>query len=184
MVYCVLAVLVFIMAICRFSSLVAHNSWRKAQTTFPASCADWSIAAGCTYITMTECTRGSDIIGSEYTTFSTNDQAAINKKIAVCANSISGAKLQSPKDLSSLLVAQNLVHVTFSSALFGFIDDMYLQTYFDSEHAVTVVNIMSQLRVGKSDFGVNTNHVQKMLTCLGEQLPGFVVDDPPCVNWA
>ena len=64
--------------------------------------------------------------------------------------------------------------MTFSSALFGFIDDMFMQTYYDSEHGVTVVNIMSQLRIGRSDFGVNTNHVQKMLKCLDNQLPGLV----------
>ena len=39
-----------------------------------------------------------------------------------------GAKLMSPRDLSSDTTNGGLIHVTFNSALMGFIDDMYMTT--------------------------------------------------------
>ena len=43
----------------------------------------------------------------------------------------------------------------------GVIDDMFIETYLNSTIGVgvSVVNVMSQLRIGKNDFSENYDHV-------------------------
>lgn len=55
----------------------------------------------------------------------------------------------------------------------GVIDDMFMETYLNSTigPGVSVVNVMSQLRIGKNDFSENYDHVQTMLKCLNKYLP-------------
>ena len=61
-VYCVFSVLLLVMALARFSSLVAHLDFRNDITTFPAGCSSWAEANGCTYIVMAnDCTRPESI---------------------------------------------------------------------------------------------------------------------------
>lgn len=76
-------------------------------------------------------------------TFSTPFPITVNGPIHNCAGSVRGATLQYPLDLEKLTTYQDLIHVTFSSTLLGFIDDMYMQTYYNATARVTVVNIMS-----------------------------------------
>ena len=67
----------------------------------------------------------------------------LNTQIDQCINSITGAKLMSPDDLSTSNSHNDLIHVTFNSALFGFIDDLYMITNLytspsDSSNSVTL----------------------------------------------
>ena len=88
-------------------------------------------------------------------TFKTPIALTVNNPIQSCAKSVRGANLQTPKNLETLSSFQDLIHITFSSDILGFVDDMYLQTYYNSTANETVVNIMSQNRLGKNDLGVN-----------------------------
>ena len=63
---------------------------------------------------------------------------------------------------------QPFIHVTWSTGLLGVIDDMFLMTYEATYDNIDyqVVQLMSQLRIGQSDFNVNYYHVVSMLKCL------------------
>lgn len=73
-----------------------------------------------------------------------------------------------------------LIHVTFASALFGFIDDMYIQTGYGKD-TIIFVEFMSESRVGGSDFGQNSDHIQKVLSCVDKAVgPDFGLGYKPC----
>jgi len=81
------------------------------------------------------CVRGDEVIAqNSTTTYTTLIPKVLNFEIATCAGNVAGAKLQSPSNLSSLTGYQDLIHVTFTSTVLGFIDDMYMKTYLDVEH--------------------------------------------------
>ena len=176
---------VFIVTVTRFTALVAHSEARKNIILFPSGCSDWTSDAGCCYITMeNNCVNKDEIESNSYSIAFDSDKVSaqlLNEQIETCGRDMAQAKLQSPKKLSDETGYQDLIHVTFTSAIFGFIDDMYLETYNDSKHSVNVVNVMSQLRIGKSDFGVNTSHVLKMLKCLDSTLHASKY--MPCDNY-
>lgn len=73
--------------------------------------------------------------------------------ISICVGSVSGAKLMSPSNLEDLDSVGELIHITVNSAVFGFIDDMYMQTdkYFpegkEGDEA-RKIRLQSQLRIG------------------------------------
>lgn len=182
-VYCCLILFCLIMALARFGSLCSRVSYRKSITTFPSQCGDWAINAGCSYITMNDCLEYTTVQKKRNNTFSTPFPITINGPIANCAGSVKGASLQSPADLEKQTTFQDLIHVTFSSTLLGFIDDMYMQTYWNATAAVTVVNIMSQNRLGSNDLGVNQDHVNRMLRCLNIQLSSIQGNYTMCNNW-
>lgn len=50
----------------------------------------------------------------------------INTQIDQCVQDIEGAKVMFPDELSSSNQNDQLIHVTFNSAIFGFLDDMYI----------------------------------------------------------
>jgi uncharacterized protein (DUF1499 family) len=52
--------------------------------------------------------------------------------------------------------APGYVHVTFTSAVFRFVDDVE----FEADEAAKVVNVRSASRVGRGDFGVNRKRVE------------------------
>jgi hypothetical protein len=60
---------------------------------------------------------------------------------------------------------------------------MYMQTYWNATASVTVVNIMSQNRLGKNDLGVNQDHVKAMLGCLDTQLSSIQGNYTMCNDW-
>jgi uncharacterized protein (DUF1499 family) len=57
------------------------------------------------------------------------------------------------------------VHVTFSTAILGLIDDMFIQTkgkdWFIAYYSM--IDIQSQLRIGTSDYGRNIDHIKALL---------------------
>jgi uncharacterized protein (DUF1499 family) len=55
------------------------------------------------------------------------------------------------------------VHLTFTSAVFRFVDDVELEV----DEAAKVVNVRSASRVGRSDFGVNRKRVEAIRAKLG-----------------
>ena len=69
-----------------------------------------------------------------------------------------GAKLMHPKDLTTDNTHGGLIHITFNSALFGFIDDMYMATFmYDPTGALfpqRVLKIQSQLT--ESELGLDS----------------------------
>ena len=64
-----------------------------------------------------------------------------------------------PSDLSASDESDQLIHITFNSAIFGFIDDMFIITekYIDTTKAYDErqMKIQSQLRIGSWDFDQN-----------------------------
>jgi uncharacterized protein (DUF1499 family) len=52
--------------------------------------------------------------------------------------------------------APGYVHVTFTSAVFRFVDDVELEV----DEKALVVNVRSASRVGRSDFGVNRKRIE------------------------
>ena len=59
--------------------------------------------------------------------------------------------------------AGGYVHLTFTSAVFRFVDDVELE----ADEAAKVVNVRSASRVGRSDFGVNRRRVEAIRKRLG-----------------
>lgn len=89
-----------------------------------------------------------------------------------------------PRDLENLDTNGNLIHITFNSAIFGFIDDMFMKTsVYDDGSGKTgkrVVSTQSQLRMGSYDFDQNYDHVKKMLDCLNETFMNSGTTPAPC----
>ena len=59
--------------------------------------------------------------------------------------------------------APGYVHITFTSAVFRFVDDVELEV----DEAAKVVNVRSASRVGRSDFGVNRKRVEAIREARG-----------------
>lgn len=59
--------------------------------------------------------------------------------------------------------ARGYVHLTFTSAVFRFVDDVE----FEVDEAARVVNVRSASRVGRRDFGVNRKRVEAIRAKLG-----------------
>ena len=59
--------------------------------------------------------------------------------------------------------APGYVHVTFTSAVFRFVDDVE----FEADEKALVVNVRSASRVGRGDFGVNRKRVEAIRAKLG-----------------
>lgn len=91
----------------------------------------------------------------------------------------------------------SLYHVNYASFFFGFVDDMtieivnwtqfyietkpemlptYLESLKDSTDAVGV-QIHSNLRIGKSDFGVNPDRIQDFYKCLNQNIDDSLKSD-------
>ena len=90
----------------------------------------------------------------------------------------------SPSDLSDSNDNGELIHVTFNSAIFGFIDDMYMVSEVYNDGSVRtpnrVLSLQSQLRMGSYDFDQNYDHVKKMLDCLNDTFMNANTTPAPC----
>ena len=101
--------------------------------------------------------------------FTGKDIATFNKVLAKCIENSPGAKLQSPKSLAEKTVHVPLIKVTYSSPIFGFIDDMTLSIIYDFEQKQYItIFAQSELRVGVSDLGMNIAHNENILVCLDD----------------
>lgn len=59
--------------------------------------------------------------------------------------------------------APGYVHITFTSAVFRFVDDVE----FETDEAAQLVHVRSASRVGRSDFGINRKRVEAIRAKLG-----------------
>ncbi len=119
------------MAFVRLVCLFRRIEWRNdLDNTFPPACGDWASEHGCTRVTLEAdgCKRPGNIPTSNSLVFDENVDRLLNTQIEMCINTIDGAKLMEPDNLSKEDTHNNLIHVTFNSAIFGFIDDMYIIT--------------------------------------------------------
>ncbi len=134
-IWCLGISLLTIMAFARSFSLLSRMDYRHNLTTFPSQCGSW-VNTGCSYVTMSNCTKADSIITSRNLTFSTPFAITVNQPIHTCTRSVKGAVLQAPHNLEKLNEFQDLIHVTFSSTILGFINDMYMQTYWNQTAGV------------------------------------------------
>ena len=188
-VYICFIVLIGAMAFARLVSLLRRIRWRNdLDGKFPNSCGSWSEDSGCTRVTLESsgCTRAKDITSHNSLIFDVNVDELLNTQIKECVNGIEGAKLMFPRDLDSSNEYDQLIHVTFDSALFGFIDDMYmitepytLVTSTETKEA-RLLSIQSQLRIGSYDFDQNYEHVHKIMDCLNKTFQNASQQPAPC----
>ena len=134
------------MAFIRVYVQLSRASWRNSLETFPTGCGDWALE-GCTRLVLTEaeCVRPGGLENTNTIVFDVGGQdELLYTKIDNCVNILEGAKLQDPKNLRQLTSTGELIHVTFQSKFFGFLDDMYLFTYIDPSFTQRrVVNMQS-----------------------------------------
>ena len=123
--------MIALFGILRISDLFRREKWRNnLNNEFPDACGSWSVPNGCTRVTLDQagCERVGSIPEKNSLIFNTNIDRLLNTQIQACVDDIQGSKLMSPEDLSSSAESDNLIHVTFNSGFFGFIDDMYIIT--------------------------------------------------------
>ena len=66
----------------------------------------------------------------------------LNNIISKCIDENRSSKLMSPKDLDESTKVGELIHITWTSTIFGFLDDMYIMTEVDeTDSDYRVVNI-------------------------------------------
>jgi hypothetical protein len=102
--YGFITILLFVMAVSRFSSLCAKESFRKNLVNFPTSCSSWALKNGCTYVSLyaAQCTRVESIPQTYVNSFVNVTIGTLNQQITTCVNKHAAAKLQSPKNLDLL----------------------------------------------------------------------------------
>ena len=168
-------------------ALFRRVKWRNdLDGQFPSGCGSWA-KNGCTRVELTagECVRPESITTNNSLVFNVQVDTLLNTEIEQCIIKERSAKLMSPSDLSELSTPGNLIHVTFNSAIVGFIDDMYIITSrYKPENASStdfeyqrVLKIMSQLRMGWSDLDVNYEHVKDILDCLNKAFDNHPNDE-------
>jgi len=110
-------------------SLFRRVKWRgDLDDKFPTACGDWAVPHGCTRVTLEKsgCYREKDIPSTNALIFNINVDRLLNTQIEQCVNQLEGAKLMHPSDLAGDNSHGGVIHVSFNSALFGFLDDMYM----------------------------------------------------------
>ena len=114
-------------------------------------------AAGLLYGRLTPCPETPNCVCSEYP----NDTDHAIEPIAMhdAANPV---VLQKLKDIIEAqggtisITRENYIAATFSSEIFGFVDDLEIRT----DAVAGVVHLRSASRIGNSDFGVNSKRVE------------------------
>ena len=119
------------MSFVRLVSLFRRIEWRNdLDDKFPTACGSWSEEHGCTRVTLEKagCTRPEEITKDNSLIFQVDVDRLLNTQIEECVKTIDGAKLIHPSDLAESDDHDQLIHITFNSAIFGFIDDMFMIT--------------------------------------------------------
>ena len=123
---CFVGVLLF----CRIVSLSRRYGWRHDLNGMPDACGDWAAKSGCTRVGIHEadCTRPGSIPTKNNVIFKVGDgnNRLINNIIYNCVNDNHASKVMSPDNLSESTEIDKLIHITWTSTFFGFIDDMYM----------------------------------------------------------
>ena len=129
------------------------------------------------------CNKAGNLIVANTIIIDTFYDLSLNKNIEDCANEITGAKVISPKNLSQSNENNQLIHVSVTSAFFGFLDDMYIITepYTNANNQeMRLIQLQSSLRIGSYDFDQNYYHVKNMLDCIDKAYSQFTGDPMPC----
>ena len=127
-IYICFIVLMGTMFFARLVSLLRRIKWRNdLDGKFPDACGSWSEEKGCTRVTLeaSGCVRQKEIPTENSLIFDINVDRLLNTQIKDCVDGIRGAKLMSPPHLDNSDDSNQLIHVTFNSALFGFLDELY-----------------------------------------------------------
>lgn len=131
MLFVTLVVAIGLLGFNRLFALCRRVQWRNdLGDNFPTACGSWAEADGCTRIELSndQCVRSSEIPSENSIVFPATESDALSNfytKLDTCIGDLSGAKLMSPKDLSSQDYEVQ-IHVTVNSKALGFIDDMYM----------------------------------------------------------
>ena len=182
--YICLMIMLGLLTYARVFVLCRRADWRNNLEVFPTECGDWSTQGGCTRLVLPElgCVKTGDLNTTSTIVIDVGgDDTTLNARIAECTDGSSGAKLHTPAHLKTLSTYGNLIHITWQSVFFGFIDDMYVSTYVAPNNVESrVINFQSQLRIGTSDFNQNQDHVREMINCLDKKYDTYTSATPPC----
>ena len=90
-----------------------------------------------------------------------------------------------PDNLQEMSTTANLIHISFNSAIFGFIDDLFMKTELYSgtsplPNQNRLITLQSQLRMGSYDFEQNYFHVKTILDCLNQTFNNASTTPAPC----
>ena len=160
--YVIYGVILFFLMFIRLFVLCRRTEWRSdLNDAFPAECGDWAAKDGCTRLVMDAegaqggCVKVGDLPTEDYIILDVGgDDLNFNGQIQKCIDGISGSKLHSPSTIDDISTTLPQVHITFQSAFFGFLDDMYLMTAKSEGYTdqIRTLSMQSQLRIGSSDF--------------------------------
>jgi uncharacterized protein (DUF1499 family) len=130
-----------------------------AATTFPTKCPHHK-RLGCSRVAVTEphAARGLDPLRLASPLNAT--QAAVAEWIG---GQPGGRVLRS---------SPGFIHARFTTLVFGFADDLFVGLRCDGE-GNSVVEAQGQLRIGKSDLGVNARRNQKLFAAVGAAAGGL-----------
>ena len=151
LIYCGLVIFIGLLAFVRLCSLLYRIRWRNdLDGNFPSDCGDWAKKCGCTRVLLDkdQCVR-EDEIPSRYTIAfnvgeESTDDRVLNSRIHECVQNSHSSKLITPKDLGSSSKSGELIHISWTSAVFGFLDDMYIKTeVYEADPSIRILNIQS-----------------------------------------
>ena len=149
LIYCGLVIFIGLLAFVRLCSLLYRIRWRNdLDGNFPSDCGDWAKKCGCTRVVLDkdQCVRTDDISTNYAIAFNVgeNDDRVLNGRIAECVDKNHSSKLISPRGLKTSTKSGELIHISWTSAVFGFLDDMYIMTEPDStDPNIRILNIQS-----------------------------------------
>ena len=96
----------------------------------PDACGDWAKKSGCTRIGIHEadCTRPGSISTQNNIIFTVGDgnNRLINNIIYNCVNKNGVSRIMSPDNLDMSTEIDQVIHITWTTTFFGFLDDMYM----------------------------------------------------------
>ena len=148
-------ILVYILIVltgCRWAALASRFRWREKTTSFPTACPNWSGRGpyGCSRVTLAAsgCVNEGTIPASQYLVY-VNTAAEVNAEIANCVRKGQPGKVQQPKRLDTFTNNQGLIHITYNSDIFGFIDDVYITT---ADFGVGEISVEIQSQIRLRDF--------------------------------
>ena len=189
MFYMFFLIFITLMSFLRLFSVFMHMKWRSdLYGEYPTACGDWAVDNGCTRVQLEGegCVRAKDIVTENSVIFEDlTDENELNSAISDCIENKDSWKIMSPDNLDSLQSFAPVVHITIGSAFFGFLDDLYIQsqTYRSApsdEFYHRKLRIQSQLRIGRSDFDKNYDHVKSVLDCLNKAFDNTSTTPAPC----
>lgn len=113
-----------------------------------------------------------------YVTAPNNPEAFFRpRRYAKAKEEVAGAVQELLKSLNRWKVVeyrgnQGRIHATHTTRLLRFVDDVNIYVVQGLD-GVTKLEVVSQSRVGKGDFGQNKRNIRELLTALDDKLPSL-----------